>query len=217
MHIKKTFYHLGIDETTLGMRGGNLVTLLAQTRDESLIQDHFNSLKKAKDYITQAKGPVKFPSLTELRDNGLDTFYWTRVHGGRFRCRELQHASIAKVVMANGYTPKNIVLHLDAFESRHDRTIYIIKEMLNQQGFAIQSDQIKVWGGGDRSIPIINYADLLAAQIGLTIYDKYKKYGVFKPKFNYVSHEIPFNKNRTKSLSPEERNSFEKIVASWKP
>ena len=217
MHVKKTFYHLGIDETTLGVGSGNLITVLAQTQNENLIDFSYNAYKKAKNYILENPSGVVFPSLTRMREQGLEKFHWVRVHGGRYKPRELQHASIARVVRVNGYRPDNVVLHVDAFESRHDRTRFIIKELLKRNDFPIHEKQILVWGSGDRSVPIINFADLLAAQIGLDLYETYQQYGMRKPRFQYKKCEVDFKKERTLSITPQDRALFSLVLESYKP
>ncbi|MFT4326597.1 MAG: hypothetical protein ACMXYK_03800 [Candidatus Woesearchaeota archaeon] len=219
-HLKPTIYHLGIDETTLGMPSGNTIIVAAQTTTEKLIQERpHGALLKSKDYIVQSektKNPVVFPLYDDMKKTGLETFHWTRVCGGRFKPRELQHASIAHVVHTNGYKAHNTVLHIDAFENRHDKTRFLIQEYLHRRGFFIPFEHIVVWGGGDKCIPLINYADIIGANIGLSNNNKYQKYNTSWKNVPFEAQEIPFEKNRCRPLSTKDRDDLDSILDAWK-
>lgn len=219
-NIQPTIYHLGVDETTIGMPSRSHIVTTAQTTNGALVKDlGFEALKKAKNYIHEAEKegrPIRFPTYNSMLRKGLEAFHWTKVCGGRFKPRELQHASIAHVVQTNGYKPHNTVIHIDAFENRHDKTRYLIQEFLHRRGFEIPHEHIIVWGGGDKCIPIINMADILGAVIGYSLNNKYHMFNPSWKKVEFEEQEVPFEDCRTKSLSPEDRDNIEVLINSWK-
>lgn len=224
MYLPKKLTHLGIDETTLGMGSGNRIIVAAQTTNENLIRDLGpKSIDKAKDYIRKAAiagEKIEFPTYSDLVNSGLETFHWTRASSGRFNLKQLQHASIAHVVHVNGYKPESTVLHIDAFHGNYEMSKYLIYEYLHRRDFKIPYGNINICGGGDQSIPIINYADLLAFQIGLYLNDKYKEYNSTKNSkkldFNIEPQKIDFDEQRVMiPLDEKGRDILEQLLLDW--
>ncbi len=221
IYIPKKYVHLGIDETSLGLSKSSSIVVVSSTKNEELSKYlGFGSLKKAKNYLEDAKitNVLDFPSFEELRATGLDGFYWSRVNRGKFSSRqEIQHAYIAHIICSNGYDPKNTILHIDAFEANYEKSAYLITGILNKNNFKIPLNHVKIYGKGDICVPIINYADILAFQIGLKIYNTYKKYQKKNLDFpiNPNEYKVNFNVNRQESLPNDYKKFLEDTLKEW--
>ncbi len=225
-YVAKTFTYLGIDETSLGLGNQNLIVAAAETHKKTLAKDKgWRALKKAKDFLEEAKEIRRkegeypqtiFPPYSELETTGLENFHWTRATGGRFSRQIIEHASLAFIVATNGYNPQRTILLIDAFHSNHELSRYLIKEYLNRQGFNIPRRNIEIHGGGDRSVPIINYADLIAFQIGLALHEKYRQWHPDRLTFPIRPSEIPYDEKRVMSIDEEGRSQLEEVLKSWK-
>lgn len=218
--IPKKFDYLGIDKTSLGIGNNSSIVVAAETNNIKLtkIIENF-SLLKAKDIIREAiakEQAPKFPQLEELKVTGLNTFYWTRAKGGRFSLKELQHASIAHVVQHNGYKPKSTIIFIDAFYGNYQKSQFLIQEYLHRREFEIPLENINICGKGDKSIPIINYADLLAFQIGLNLNERHREYNPKNVEFPFHPNEIDFDEQRVMlPLDENGRNLLEKVLRDW--
>ena len=130
--IPKKYTYLGIDETSRGIGNNSSIIVAAQTSNPSLAKDYGpNSLKKTKDLIREAlqnNSNPEFPELEEMKASGLETYHWTRAKGGRFSLKQLQHASIANVILVNGYKPQETIILIDAFYANYQKSKYLIKE-----------------------------------------------------------------------------------------
>ncbi len=218
--------YIGVDETGLGIGHENLIVVAAESSNSNLAKDKgWRKLRKAKDFLQEAvrhyeeTGEIPkhiFPTYQELQASGLEKFYWTRATGGRFSRQLVEHASIAYLVANNGYTPQNTVLLIDAFHGDPNLSHHLIKEFLHRNNFKIPSNQIEIHGGGDRSIPIVNYADILAFQIGINFHEQYKQWRKKKLDFPVKPLEIPYDEQRCMSLDEEGRSQLETIIRQWK-
>lgn len=219
------FTYLGIDETSLSIGNGGLIIVACESTNSSLVRScGYQSLRKARDYLREAEAYTKggdvcpdkipeFPSLDEMRVCGLDHFHWMRAsYGGRFKRQQIEHASIAHVVTSNGYNPQRTVLLIDAFHAKPYETVYLIREYLRLHGFLIPQQNIECHGQGDRSVPLINYADLLAFQIGLLLNKKYSQFEAASLKTVLEPTEIPFDQHRVKPLEEKGRKVLERIL-----
>lgn len=212
--------YLGIDETSLGIGNNSTIVVAAQTSNPELTKDKgIHSLDKTKDIITKAKKnkqSPQFPSIDEMRATGLDTYHWTRAKGGRFSLKELQHATIAHVIQVNGYKPESTIIYLDAFYANYPKSQYLIHEYLDRRGFKMPINHINICGGGDKCIPIINYADILAFQIGLSLNEKYREHNPKNKEFDFDPLEVPFDEKRIMiPLEEKGRKMLEEVLADW--
>ncbi|MFW6014702.1 MAG: hypothetical protein ACOCQG_05990 [Candidatus Nanoarchaeia archaeon] len=228
-NYSKQYNYLGIDETSLGIGRDSVIVVAASTFNKALTEyAGYRALKKSKDILVEAKAYNRaqksfkynqmpaFLSFEEMKQNGLDNFYWTRAKGGRFPRQLIEHLSIAHVVHTNGFDPDKTVLFIDAFHGNADESKYIISESLKWDGFNIPREQINIIPDGDRSIQLINYADLLAFQIGLSMNEKYREYHPGRIKMEVEPHEIPYDTRRTfYPLATEARDYLEDIIKSW--
>ncbi len=217
--MSKKISYIGIDETGLGI-DGSIIVAAAETHNSLLAKDNgFKSLDKAKDlvarYVASDEHNYPFPSLAELKSQGLENFYWTRATGGRFSRQILEHASIAFLVAGNGYDPKSTVLLIDAFHGNDGLSRYLITEYLNMCGFRIPKKNVELIPGGDRSVPIINMADILAFQIGLYMNERYRNFFPKRIRFDIEPQEIPYDEARVSGVDNEGRSLLEKILAAW--
>lgn len=224
------YQYLGVDETSLGIGKNSIIVVAASTYDSALTKDVGEyKLKKSKDVLVASKAYSRennkltyenfprFRSFEEMQENGLDNFYWTRAKGGRFPLQLIEHLSIAHVVHTNGFDPKKTVLFVDAFHGNYDESQYLIWESLRSDGFNIPKQQINIVPDGDRSVPIINYADLLAFQIGLSMNERYRHYHPDRIRMDIEPHEIEYDSQRTfKPLTTEARDKLEDIINSKK-
>ena len=224
LYVKKKFTYLGIDETSLGINNKGLIIVSAETKNPELIKNKgYSTLKKAKDFLEDAKAYHRdferlvfenipeLPHPTEMMASGMDNYYWLRVNNGRFSRQMIEHAGIAQVVTVNGYSPQRTVLYIDAFHGKEHETKEIIKEILYFEGFEIDKKNIEVVCGGDRSVPIINYADLLAFQIGLFLNEKYRKFFPERKKFPIYPHKQNYDKRRVQTLE----NSLRDVLSTF--
>jgi len=213
------FIHLGIDETTLGIGENSSIVVAAETTSEKLIQDlGYNSLKKSKDilreYLTNPK--ISFTPYKEMLKKGLTNFHWTRARAGRFNLKSLQHAAIANVIKVNGYKPNNTIIYIDAFYGDFEKSKYLIKEYLDRRNFKILINHINIIGGGDRRIPIINYDDILAFQIGLNLNKKYTKFQKYIFETDIYRQEIPFDEHRVMvPIDKKGRDILEELILNY--
>lgn len=226
----KKYNFIGIDETGLGIGKDSIIVVATSTYDTALTKDvGYRKLKKSKDILVASEAYNReknrlhyenfpaFMTFNEMRENGLDNFYWTRARGGRFPLQLIEHLSIAHVVHTNGFNPNNTVLYIDAFHGNYDESKYIISESLKHDGFKIPKEQINIVPDGDRSVPLINYADLLAFQIGLSMNERYEKYHHKKVRIDLKPHEIEYDSKRTlRPLTTESRDKLEEIVKRWR-
>ena len=226
--------YLGIDETSLGIGSDSIILVAAETENPDLCKSAgYLALKKSKDYLRAANAYIEsenrdnqgirpskvpnLPNISEMKANGLKTFHWTRARGGRFPRQLIEHAGIAHVVATNGYNPSSTVLLIDVFYANLDKSRFLIKEYLHARGFKIPSQNIELWGSGDKTIPIINYADLLAFQVGLYLNEKYRRCFPERLKFPLKPSEIPYDEQRVMvPLESNSRDILEKLVSSWK-
>lgn len=220
------YQYLGVDETSLGIGKNSIIVVAASTYDSSLTKDvGWEKLQKSKDILVSSKAYnrrsnkltyenfPRFMSFEEMQEKGLDNFYWTRAKGGRFPLQFIEHLSIAHVVHTNGFDPKKTVLFVDAFHGNYDESRYLIWESLRSDGFNIPRQQINIVPDGDRSVPIINYADLLAFQIGLSMNERYRYYQPDRIRMDVELHEIEYDSQRTlRPLTTESRDRLEDII-----
>ncbi|MFP4118600.1 MAG: hypothetical protein ACLFTH_00940 [Candidatus Woesearchaeota archaeon] len=220
--------HIGIDETTLGVGNGSFICAFAETDKHYLAKSNGFDLKKAKDYLKEArnieKGKVKdyskIPTLPPLEDmEGLTNFYWARSRRGTFKRQMVQHAVIAHMVMKRYESPEereNIRLYIDTFHGNEEMSRELIHQYMRMSGYAMPKENIKFYGKGDKSVPIINYADQLAFQIGLYLNNKYLEHNPKGLDFPIRGHEIPFDSKRIfEPLGKKGRQRLEEIADYW--
>ncbi len=219
------YTYIGIDETCLSIGHGGLIVTAAITNNHSLASSRgYRSLEKSKDILRKAQAlsitggldPKKippFPPLDEMHSCGLDNFAWMRArYGGRFSRQEIEHASIAHLVSNLNIKAKNTILLIDSFHGRTHETVDIICNYLNRSGIKLPKNQVECHGEGDRSIPIINYADILAFQIGVSINLRYRIHTKNALDFEVMPHQIPYDEHRiASSITNENRNYLDTI------
>ena len=225
--IPRMYTYVGIDETCLSIGNGGLIVVGAITTNSSLAQCHgYRGLCKSKDVLRNAKalsnsGDVDltkippFPPYEEMRSCGLDTFRWMRSrYGGRFSRQEIEHASIAHLVANLKIDHSHSILMIDAFHGKSHETVDIICGYLERQGITFPRSQIQCHGEGDRSVPIINYADLLAFQIGLHLNLRYRQFVSDALDFEVLPRQIPYDEHRvTAPIDSANRDILENLWA----
>ncbi len=222
-----SYTYIGIDETCLSIGNGGLIVAAAITKNPHLAQTSgYRSLKKSKDILYQAKAlsttggldPTKippFPPLEEMQSCGLENFAWMRSrYGGRFSRQEIEHASIAHL-LSNLEPQLNLsrtVILIDAFHGRPHETVDLICNYLARSGHKMPKNHIECHGEGDRSIPIINYADILAFQIGVSINLKYRQHTKNALDFEVMPHQMPYDEHRiTNSITNQSRDYLDTL------
>jgi hypothetical protein len=241
-YVSRDFDYYGIDETTLGLDNGNLIVVMAKgSNPMSGIDYGYNSLKKSKDYFNEAVdyykkvdsedfkfktleeevNVPKFPDLDYLKELGLDSFCWMRSNKGRYFSRqEFEHAAIANMILKSNVNPNKSVFLIDTFYGKYHNGKDIIIEYLKENNYKISENQIEFHDGGDRSVPIINCADILAFHVGLYLNSIKKKYNQLDIPMPFKhSKNIDYVKTRIDSntLSKKERILLEKILDCYQP
>jgi hypothetical protein len=221
------FTYLAIDESPIGGNCSNLIIVGAESNNSFLAQDKNQFLPKAADYLkrkkenqltgklTNQKNPLYYPKLEELISQGLDGFSWIRAnHGRKFSRQEFAHASIAELALTGNYEPQKLVLLIDSFFNTSS-TKQILHEYLKHNNFPIPIENIECHDGGDRYIPLINFADLLAFRIGNHFRSIQKQYSSDKknpPVFDLDLFQLPVEDHRIPSIEQKKRNLLKRIL-----
>jgi hypothetical protein len=211
------FNYVGIDETSLAI-GSGLIIVGAYSDNDALTRNC--NLEKAGDLLKKVVANRRledqltslFPSLVEMYSTGLDGFTWMRANKGRFNRQEIQHAAIAHMIASNNFKPQRTVLLIDNYYGNGFKTEELIFEYLNRLDFKIPRKNIECHAGGDRSIPLINYADLIAFQITVDIKRRYAQYFPNAINFPISIQEIPYDENRVHQLTEEHRVKLEEVL-----
>ncbi len=171
--------YLGFDESSLSIGNGGLIVVGVVTHNPELARcGKWNSLPKARDLLDETVAHSSrrvFPSLAELKETGLDSFSWLRVRSGRLTRQEMEHAVIAYLVKEQATEPEGTIVMIDAYD-QPTRTVDRIAGYLDMMSFPIPPKNIQVHEGGDRSVPIINYADVIALMIVERIERTYEQF-----------------------------------------
>lgn len=226
LNINK-FTYLAIDESPIGGNCSNLVIVGAESNKSFLAQNKNQFLPKAADYLNRKrrdqiieghidqKNPLYYPKLEELINQGLDRFSWIRANSGKnFSRQEFAHASIAELVLCGNYEPQKLVLLIDSFFNTSS-TKKILHEYLKHNNFPIPIENIECHEGGDRYIPLINFADLLAFRIGNYFRRIQKQYSSDKkkpPVFNLGLFQLPVENHRIPSVEQKKRKLLKRIL-----
>lgn len=229
-YIKKEFTYVGIDETGLPGRGQNIILVMAQTSNEKLAKEYaFGTFKKSADYLKEAKISkrenhselsldVSLPSLFEMKEKGLDCFYWMRSNNGRFSRQLLEHLSIAHMVTQTYSNLSDVVLLIDSFHNNPSIGRELISDCIKFKGGKIPKKNIVFGQGADKSIEIVSFADIIAYQICLGINNKYSKFSRDYLMKGKSKNEIHFDEKRiARFISSEERDRLEEIIARLQP
>jgi hypothetical protein len=208
--------YIGIDETRLGFNSSTVITV-AFTQNPDLVSIVSNcSLLKAKDFLKLANennSNLNFPSYKSMRRNGLMSYRWMRINKGRFNnIQEIQHSYIAYMISSLNFNPKNVFVYIDAFENNLAKSKFLIKEVLHLNDYLLPEKNIDICGLGDKQIPIINYADLLAFEVGL---DNFNKFSDKQISFPDSLNKIPICSNRVYGLPKEFRDCLEVALLKW--
>ncbi|MBW2998030.1 hypothetical protein KY321_00695 [Candidatus Woesearchaeota archaeon] len=226
-NIPKNLTYIGVDEVGISP-GGSLILVAAETRRKTLTYSYeWGALNKAKDvlesidhYLSEGKDPnhpsaPRFFTLDDFLKRGMTNFHWTEVpyNNDEMNRQEVEHFGIANILTSNGYDPQKTVLMVDAFHTNLSVSKYVILRYLKSLNFNINQKHIFMCSGGDRSVPIVNFADLLAFQIKLHYENKYQE---FLPSLNdfpiefakveYDKHKIDVN------LDEDDRKTLKKIL-----
>ena len=205
--------YLGIDETPLYL-GSQRVIVVAETSNPELTIDlGWNALLKAKDILN---GEENFPSLDEMFEKGLDNYYWTLARSSGFSMQEVQHASIAHIVTAKGYDAKNTEIYIDQFYNSEQKSVDILQQYMKARGFNISHKKINLVQSGDKSIPIINLADLISSMIAIQHSSKYESFHKIRQKIPTLMHHIPYEEQRiTVPLNKSRKNALVRAIQNW--
>ncbi|MFH1174307.1 MAG: hypothetical protein V1725_04185 [archaeon] len=217
-----TFTYIGIDESTLRSGTNSLTVVAAVTEDKTLTKSKgYAALPKARDHLTEFYAHMSAGSSLETAPRlprpdemkGLQTYHWMRANEGRFSRQLIEHAAIAHLVTVNGYDSQKTVLFIDMFYLKEYVSKQLIKEYLHALNFKIPLQNIELHAGGDKSIPLINYADLLAFQIGMHVNKKYQQRWKIPLTFPFTEQEVPYDERRVKiPLGEQGRTLLERIV-----
>jgi hypothetical protein len=208
--------YIGIDETRLGFNSSTVITA-AFTQNPDLVSIVSDcSLLKSKDFLKIAERDntdLNFPSYKNMRRNGLMSYRWMRINKGRFKnIQEIQHSYIAFMISSLNFEPENVFVYIDAFENNLQKSKFLIKEILHLNDYLIPEKNIDICGLGDKQVPIINYADLLAFEVGLDNFNKFSdKQIVFPENLN----SVPIISNRVCGLPLEFRDSLDTALLKW--
>ena len=226
----KDFIFLGVDETSLGLQNNGLIVAVAESYNPSTIQyQNHGSLKKARNYLQDAEAFLKnsnfyidydkiptLPSYDSLVDKGLSDFYWGRFTSGRFPRQLLEHMSIAHLISRKIYDPQSTVVLIDSFHCKRSMSRHLLYESFQSLDFKIPFENIELCDSGDISVPLINFADLLAFQVGLAMNDKYKKYNSNPLFLPLDSMLVDWSEKRVKEpITNGERDLLEDMIAAW--
>lgn len=141
------------------------------------------------------------------------SYRWMRINKGRFSSsQEIQHSYISYLIHSLNFDPQKVHLYIDAFENNLSKSKFLIKEVLHLNDYLIPDENINICGCGDKQIPIINYADLLAFEIGL---NNFKKFSDKMIEFPNNLNEIPIVRNRLDGLPKEFRDTLETALLKW--
>ena len=152
-----------------------------------------------------------------MTKDGLEDYHWIRARLGGYNRQVLEHAAIAHVIAGNGYRPESTVVLIDAFYADHEKTKFFIREYLHRKGFKIPYKNIEVVGWGDQTVPVINYADILAFQIGLMLNLRYRHHDPHAPRFEIALSEISGQEfaNKRTELGLDPRHTLEDVLDAW--
>lgn len=208
--------YIGIDETRLGFNKSTVITA-AFTQNPDLVSIVSDcSLLKAKDYLRAAEKngtDLKFPSYKGMRSSGLMSYRWMRINTGRFKnVQEIQHSYIAFMISNLNFNPENVFVYIDAFENNLQKSKFLIKEVLHLNDYLLPEQNISICGLGDKQIPIINYADLLAFEVGLNNFNKFSDKQISFPD---SLNKVPIVGNRVDGLPEEFRDNLETALLKW--
>ena len=208
--------YIGIDETRLGFNSSTVITA-AFTQNPDLVSIVSDcSLLKSKDFLKIAeknKTDLNFPSYKSMRKSGLMSYRWMRINKGRFKnIQEIQHSYIAFMISSLNFDPQNVFVYIDAFENNLQKSKFLIKEILHLNNYLIPDENIDICGLGDKQVPIINYADLLAFEVGL---DNFNKFSDKQISFPETLNKVPINGNRVCELPKQFRDDLETALLKW--
>ena len=171
-YLPQELTYVGIDESGLSIGKGGLIIVAAETKNPALaVSVGTGRLEKGRDLmrkVNQGSDLYKerggLHSLMMMETCGLDDYHWIRARGGFANRQEREHAAIASLVNWHGYDPKRTVLLIDAYAGA-EHTIDQITDFFDCCGVVWPREHIEIHPGGDQSVPIINFADILALQI----------------------------------------------------
>lgn len=162
MNQKRKFTYLGIDESGIGGDSSRQILVGAYSQDELLVRGSGLKIAKARDYILDPeKGEL--PGIEEMRKEGMQRFSWAKNRGGNFSRQIAAHASIGELVLQSGVSPDRLVVVIDRF---HNYTPEILSDYLARRGYRLDRRQIEIVPEGDTDRKLVNYADIIAFQIG---------------------------------------------------
>ena len=217
---KIDFTYLAIDESPIGGDCSNLVIVGAESKNKFLVKKSDILIPKAGDYVNDKnskiiENPLYYPKLEDLMKQGLDNFSWIRANHGQSFSRQLfAHASIGEIILSNNYQPQKTVLLIDTFFPSYD-TKYLLHEYLKRNDFNLPIQNIECHDGGDQSIPLINFADLLAFRIGNHFRKMQREYSPWRkdpPVKELNLYRLPIKEKRIRSVSYEGRKIFSEIL-----
>ncbi len=164
-----TWSYVGLDECgASGMQqsSSRLIVVGAKTDHRHLtVYRGYDWLSKAAEYLHKDQ---PLPTISDLLHGGLGDFAWMGMSSIEFRRSELECGMIAHIVRALCTDAQHTVVHIDSF-GNEQQTTEIVVETLHRRGFSIPYSQVQAHGKGDERMELINYADLLASRIALSL------------------------------------------------
>ena len=159
---------MGIDESGIGGDSSRQILVGAFSSDERLVYSHKGRLLKARDYIAlrEAGSSIEPPSYEVMLNEGLETFFWGKNRSGSLPSQIAAHATITELIIHCGRDTclSRLVVYVDRF---HSDTKEILGEYLERRGYArTKGPIIHVIRGSDKDQKLVNFADIIAFQIG---------------------------------------------------
>ncbi len=178
--ILHAWYYLGADATTLGIGSNSSLVVLTASGDKRLTSPSLLSLRKAGNYVCEEGLKADLPRLEEMLENGLSHYSWSRARGGSLPRSLIEHAALGNLVYtfigSNRIDPRYIQLYVDSIDGRDHFTRYLLSSYLGCRGIQLGDTQITIYKKCDTMVPLVNYADLLAFQIGSALLKRYSEY-----------------------------------------
>ncbi|MAG61118.1 hypothetical protein CL619_04995 [archaeon] len=213
------FHYFGFDESPIGGNSSGLVLACTETDDSRLIEKRTNLLKAA-DYIHLIREgeEIVVPSLFNMGLNGLSSYSWIRSNRGRSFCRQrAAHASIAQLLMESEVDPRRMVVYIDEFFPPEYTKELLVEYMQRFYGVNLPRPNIQVIPGADRSIPLVNFADILAYRIAASFRRTQNCYtgpGQRLPMVELFSEQIVASDQRVSTVAEEGRETLAFLLSA---
>jgi hypothetical protein len=215
MYEKLTYF--GVDETGMGNNSNSVLVAVAMSSNPALTKDEGFGCRLKAGEILHRMGDgenIQFPSLGEMKAEGLDGYSWVRARGGRFSSKLVEHAAVAHAVSLQCTNPRQSVLLIDTFHGNRAMSKYLLYKLLDYYDCSVPLEQIELIDDGDRRVPLINFADIIAFQVGAALHRQHYQY--MKHRRQPVAIDTRFVGERLPPVDESSRDHLEHLVSQWK-